>query len=154
MGLKTSCLKGDNIMTRLTTFDLNKITPYAVGFDSIIADMFQYAQNNKASSGYPPYNIRKDGNKFQIEIALAGVRKEDLNISTEDGKLEISHNPEEVEQIDDYVHRGIAQRKFSRIWTLADNVVVNGATMENGMLYIELERIVPDEMKPRTINID
>ena len=140
-------------MTRLTTFDLNKITPYAVGFDSIIADMFQYAQNNKASSGYP-YNIRKDGNKFQIEIALAGVQKEDLNISTEDGKLTISHDPEEVESSAEYLHRGIAQRKFSRIWTLADNVVVNGATMENGMLYIELERIVPEEMKPRTINID
>tara|TARA_B100000035_G_scaffold157497_1_gene134204 strand:+ start:101 stop:526 length:426 start_codon:yes stop_codon:yes gene_type:complete len=141
-------------MTRLTTFDLNKITPYAVGFDSIIADMFQYAQNNKASSGYPPYNIRKEGNRFQIEIALAGVRKEDLEITTEDGKLSISHNPEEVEEQGEYVHKGIAQRKFSRIWTLAENVVVNGATMENGMLYIELERIVPEEMKPKTINID
>lgn len=141
-------------MTRLTTFDLNKITPYAVGFDSIIADMFQYAQNNKASSGYPPYNIRKEGNRFQIEIALAGVRKEDLEITTEDGKLSISHNPEEVEEQGEYVHKGIAQRKFSRIWTLAENVVVNGATMENGMLYIELERIVPEEMKPKTITID
>lgn len=141
-------------MTRLTSLDLNKITPYAVGFDSIIADMFQYAQNNKASSGYPPYNIRKEGNKFQIEIALAGVRKEDLEISTEDGKLTISHNPEELEMPGEYLHRGIAQRKFNRIWTLADNVVVNGAQMENGMLYIELERIVPEEMKPRTINID
>jgi len=141
-------------MTRLTTFDLNKITPYAVGFDSIIADMFQYAQNNKASSGYPPYNIRREGNRFQIEIALAGVRKEDLEITTEDGKLSISHNPEEVEEQGEYVHKGIAQRKFSRIWTLADNVVVVGATMENGMLYIELERIVPEEMKPKTIKID
>tara|TARA_B100000925_G_C21728527_1_gene354051 strand:- start:185 stop:610 length:426 start_codon:yes stop_codon:yes gene_type:complete len=141
-------------MTRLTTFDLNKITPYAVGFDSIIADMFQYAQNNKASSGYPPYNIRREGNRFQIEIALAGVRKEDLEITTEDGKLSISHNPEEVEEQGEYVHKGIAQRKFSRIWTLAENVVVVGATMENGMLYIELERIVPEEMKPKTIKID
>ncbi len=141
-------------MTRLTTLDLNKITPYAVGFDSIISDMFQYAQNNKASSGYPPYNIRKEGNKFQIEIALAGVRKEDLDITTEDGKLMISHDPEEVEEQGEYVHKGIAQRKFNRIWTLADNVVVNGAQMENGMLYIELERIIPEEMKQKTIKID
>ena len=82
------------------------------------------------------------------------MRKEDLEITTEDGKLSISHNPEEVEEQGEYVHKGIAQRKFSRIWTLAENVVVNGATMENGMLYIELERIVPEEMKPKTITID
>ena len=141
-------------MKTLTTLDLQKIAPYAVGFDRIISDMFQYADNNVASTGYPPYNIRKEGDKFQIEIALAGVTKEDLQINLEDGQLTISHDPEETQVDVEYLHKGIAQRKFRRVWTLSDDVVVNGAQMENGMLYVELERIVPDEKKPRTIKID
>ena len=140
-------------MKTLTTLDLNKITPYAVGFDRIISDMFQYAENNVASTGYPPYNIRKEGDKFQIEIALAGVTKEDLDITAEGGKLPISHDPEETSVDVEWLHKGIAQRKFKRVWTLADDVVVNGAQMENGMLYIELERIVPEEKKARSIKI-
>ena len=141
-------------MKTLTTLDLQKIAPYAVGFDRIISDMFQYADNNVASSGYPPYNIRKEGDKFQIEIALAGVTKEDLEINLEDGQLTISHDPEETSVDVEYLHKGIAQRKFKRTWTLSDDVIVKGAQMENGMLYVELERIVPDEKKPRTIKID
>ena len=141
-------------MKTLTTLDLQKIAPYAVGFDRIISDMFQYADNNVASTGYPPYNIRKEGDKFQIEIALAGVTKEDLQIILEDGQLTISHDPEETQVDVEYLHRGIAQRKFKRTWTLSDDVIVKGAQMENGMLYVELERIVPDEKKPRTIKID
>ena len=145
-------------MKTLTTLDLNKITPYAVGFDRIISDMFQYAENNVASTGYPPYNIRKEGDKFQIEIALAGVTKEDLDITAKGGKLTIAYNPEEVEPtveeaMTEWLHKGIAQRKFKRVWTLADDVVVHGAKMENGMLYIELERIVPEEKKARSIKI-
>ena len=140
-------------MKTLTTLDLQKIAPYAVGFDRIISDMFQYADNNVASTGYPPYNIRKI-DKFQIEIALAGVTKEDLEINLEDGQLTISHDPEETQVDVEYLHRGIAQRKFKRTWTLSDDVIVKGAQMENGMLYVELERIVPDEKKPRTIKID
>ena len=140
-------------MKTLTTLDLQKIAPYAVGFDRIISDMFQYADNNVASTGYPPYNIRKEGDKFQIEIALAGVTKEDLEINLEDGKLTISHDPEETQVDVEYLHKGIAQRKFRRVWTLSDDVVVNGAQMENGMLYVELERIVPEEKKARSIKI-
>ena len=140
-------------MKTLTTLDLQKIAPYAVGFDRIISDMFQYADNNVASTGYPPYNIRKEGDKFQIEIALAGVTKEDLEINLEDGQLTISHDPEETQVDVEYLHRGIAQRKFKRVWTLSDDVVVNGAQMENGMLYVELERIVPEEKKARSIKI-
>lgn len=140
-------------MKTLTTLDLQKIAPYAVGFDRIISDMFQYADNNVASTGYPPYNIRKEGDKFQIEIALAGVTKEDLQINLEDGQLTISHDPEETQVDVEYLHKGIAQRKFRRVWTLSDDVVVNGAQMENGMLYVELERIVPEEKKARSIKI-
>lgn len=142
-------------MNRLTTLDLNKLTPYAVGFDRVFDDMFRYIEHNTNSTGYPPYNIVRDGDKFQIEIALAGIAKEDLEITVADGVLTIEHNPEgEVEPKGwEWLHKGISQRKFKRNFTLSDDVVVNGSRMENGMLYVELERIIPEEKKPRTIEI-
>ena len=142
-------------MNRLTTLDINKLTPYAVGFDKVFDDMFRYVEHNTNSTGYPPYNITKDGDKFQIEIALAGIAKEDLEITVAEGVLTIEHNPEgEVEsETFQWLHKGISQRKFKRNFTLSDDVVVNGSRMENGMLYIELERIIPEEKKPRTIEI-
>ena len=142
-------------MNRLTTLDLNKLTPYAVGFDRVFDDMFRYIEHNTNSTGYPPYNIVRDGDKFQIEIALAGIAKGDLEITVADGVLTIEHNPEgEVEPKGwQWLHKGVSQRKFKRNFTLSDDVVVNGSRMENGMLFVELERIVPEEKKPRTIEI-
>jgi molecular chaperone IbpA len=142
-------------MTRLTSLDINKLTPYAVGFDRVFDDMFRYVEHNQNSTGYPPYNIVKDNNLFQIEMALAGVKLADLDIEVAEGVLTISHDP----QVEDagtrkFMHRGIAQRKFKRNFTLADDVVVNGAKLENGMLYIALERIIPEEKQPRKIAIE
>ena len=143
-------------MTRLTTLDINKLTPYAVGFDKVFEDMFRYIDHNTSSTGYPPYNIIKDGEKFQIEIALAGVAKEDLTMTVAEGVLSIEHNPKDGE-VDgtswQWLHKGIAQRSFKRNFTLSDDVVVQGSRMETGMLYIELERIIPEEKKPKTIEI-
>ena len=141
-------------MTRLTSLDINKLTPYAVGFDRVFDNMHRYLEHNVNSTGYPPYNIVKDGNSFQIEIALAGVRMEDLDIEVAEGVLTITHEPQGEDEKVGFVHRGIAQRKFKRNFTLADDVVVNGARLENGMLYIALERIVPEEKKPRKIAIE
>ena len=142
-------------MTRLTSLDINKLTPYAVGFDRVFDDMFRYVEHNQNSTGYPPYNIVKEDNHFKIEMALAGVKLADLDIEVAEGVLTISHNPE-VDYKDEsrFVHRGIAQRKFQRNFTLADDVVVNGAKLENGMLYISLERIIPEEKQPRKIAIE
>tara|TARA_B110000503_G_scaffold32090_1_gene52048 strand:+ start:223 stop:666 length:444 start_codon:yes stop_codon:yes gene_type:complete len=141
--------------TRLTTFDINKLTPHSVGFDRLFNNMAHYVDHQTANAGYPPYNIIKDGDKFQIELALAGVRLEDLDIELKENILTISHVPAEVEPAEtlQWIHKGIAQRRFTRHFTLADDVVVQGASMENGMLYIELERIVPEEKKPRKIAI-
>jgi len=142
-------------MTRLTTLDINKLTPYAVGFDRIFDNMHRYLEHQASSTGYPPYNIVKDGNHFQIEIALAGVKLEDLDIEVAEGVLTISHDPQTEESTEQhFIHRGIAARKFKRNFTLADDVVVNGARLENGMLYISLERIIPEEKKPRKIAIE
>ena len=142
-------------MNRLTTLDINKLTPYAVGFDRVFDDMFRYIEHNTNSTGYPPYNIIRDGEKFQIEIALAGVDKKDLEITVAEGVLTIEHNPEGEAEAEtwDWIHKGIAQRSFKRNFTLNDDIVVQGSRMENGMLYIELERIIPEEKKPKTIAI-
>jgi molecular chaperone IbpA len=140
-------------MTRLTTFDVNKLTPHSVGLDRLFDDMFRFVEHAPPTN-YPPYNILKNGEHFQIEMALAGVAYEDVDITLANGQLTIAHTPQEVEQDWTYVHKGIAQRKFQRTFTLADDVVVNGARMENGMLYIELDRIVPEEKKPRKIEIE
>lgn len=140
-------------MTRLTTFDVNKLTPHSVGLDRLFDDMFRFVEHAPATN-YPPYNIVQNGEHFQIEMALAGVAYEDLDITLANGQLTIAHTPQEVEKDWNYVHKGIAQRKFERTFTLADDVVVNGARMENGMLYVELERIIPEEKKPRKIEIE
>ena len=141
-------------MNRLTTIDLNKLTPHSVGLERMFNDMFKYTEHPQ-NAGYPPYNIVQENNRFQIEMALAGVRLADVDIEVADGELTITHDPVEVEPNESvrWVHRGIAQRKFKRSFTLADDVVVEGARMENGMLYIELERIIPEEKKPRKIEI-
>jgi len=141
-------------MTRLTSLDINKLTPYAVGFDRVFDNMHRYLEHQASSTGYPPYNIVKDGNHFQIEIALAGVKMEDLDIEVAEGVLTITHEPQGEDEKVAFVHRGIAQRKFKRNFTLADDVVVNGARLENGMLYIALERIIPEEKQPRKIAIE
>lgn len=142
-------------MVNKALIDINKLTPYAVGFDRIFNDMYRYMENTANSTGYPPYNISKEGEKFIIEIALAGVRKEDLDIQVADGILTIVHTPVEIESDKlTWLHRGIAQRAFKRHFTLATDVVVNSAEMLNGLLKIELERIIPDEKKPRTIEIN
>jgi molecular chaperone IbpA len=133
---------------------VNKLTPHSVGLDRLFDDMFRFVEHTPATN-YPPYNIVQNGEQFQIEMALAGVAYEDLDITLANGQLIIAHTPQDIENEDwKYVHKGIAQRKFERKFTLAEDVVVNGARMENGMLYIELERIVPEEKKPRKIEIE
>ena len=142
-------------MTRLTSLDINKLTPYALGFDRVFDNMARYMEHQSQSTGYPPYNIVKDGNNFQIEIALAGVKLADLDIEVAEGVMTISHDPQLDEQdTNRFVHRGISKRKFKRSFTLAEDVVVNGAKLENGMLYIALERIIPEEKQPRKIAIE
>ena len=142
-------------MTRLTSLDINKLTPYAVGFDRVFDNMARYMEHQSQSTGYPPSNIVKDGNNFQIEIALAGVKLAKILLEVAEGVMTIAHDPELAEDdANRFVHRGISKRKFKRSFTLADDVVVNGAKLENGMLYIALERIIPEEKQPRKIAIE
>jgi len=142
----------------LSIFDnLNQLTPYAVGFDRVFDQLNTYARNNATSTGFPPYNIRKGGDyTYAIEMALAGFSKNDIEIEVAEGLLtvrSVKEDSETNEEYDSKIYRGISYRKFNRKFTLADDIVVNDASLENGMLEITLERIVPDAKKPRIIKI-
>ena len=138
----------------LTLFDnFNQLTPYAVGFDRVFDQLQNYAQHNSTSLGFPPYNIRKEGDyNYAIEMALAGFGKEDIEVEVAEGLLTV-RSVKENDENDSNIYRGISYRKFNRKFTLADDVEVNDASLENGMLKIDLERIVPEEKKPRKIKI-
>ena len=140
-----------NTLTLLDNF--NKLTPYAVGFDRVFDNLNRYVDNNRNSTGFPPYNIRKEGDyNYVIELALAGFGKKDIEVEVADGTLSVRSVKENNED-DSTVYRGISYRKFERKFTMADDIVVNGATLENGMLTVELERVVPEEKKPRLISV-
>ena len=133
--------------------NFNKLTHYAVGYDRIFDHLSRYVDNNTTSTGFPPYNIRKEGDyNYTIEMALAGFGKKDIEVEVTEGTLSVRSVKENAED-DSTVYRGISYRKFDRKFTVADDVVVNGASLENGMLTIDLERVVPEEKKPRLITV-
>jgi len=135
--------------------NFNQLTPYAVGFDRAFDQLNRYVTDNVTSTGFPPYNITKEGEyNFVIEMALAGFSKKDIEVEIEDGRLSIRSVKEDTPEEYSQIYRGIAYRKFERKFTLADSVVVNGAKLEDGMLTINLERVVPEEKKPRKITIN
>ena len=114
-------------------------------------------QNHMTPTGFPPYNIRRDGDyNYVIEMALAGMSKDDLEVQVADGTLTVRSLRRRKKDAgyegmaEEFLHRGISYRQFSRSWTLADDVIVKDAKMENGMLLIHLEHVVPEEKKPRT----
>ena len=136
-------------------FDRNLLPPYAIGFDGVFDRLNHYMvnQNTGAPQGFPPYNIRKEGDyNYTIEMALAGMSKDDLEVEVADSTLNV-RSKDKQEEDGELLHRGISYRKFKRSWTLADDVVVRDAKMKDGMLLIHLEHIVPEEKKPRLIKI-
>ena len=133
--------------------NFNQLTPYAVGFDRMFDNLSRYVDNNATSTGFPPYNIRKEGDyNYVIEMALAGFGKKDIEVEVADGTLSIRSVKENNED-DSTVYRGISSRRFERKFTMADDIVVNDAKLENGMLLVDLERVVPEEKKPRLIAV-
>ena len=137
----------------LSLFDnFNQLTPYAVGYDKLFDNLSRYVDNNVSSTGFPPYNIRKEGDyHYVIEMALAGFSKEDIEVEVADGTLSV--RSDKKDDVADNLYRGISFRKFNRKFTLSDDIVVNDAALDNGMLTINLERVVPEEMKPRLIEV-
>ena len=141
-----------NTSRSLSLWDnFNQLTPYAVGFDRIFDNL--NALNSTQNTGFPPYNIRKEGDyNYVIELALAGFGKKDVEVEVADGTLTV-RSIKENSKDDSTIYRGISYRKFERKFTISDDIVVNGAKLENGMLTVELERVVPEEKKPRLIKV-
>ena len=138
----------------MTTFDFSPLYRTSVGFDRL-ASMMSSATRQDQGNSYPPYNIRTTGeDHYQITMAVAGFSEDDIDIITEHNRLVITGKraDEEEEQVE-YLHRGIATRSFERHLNLADHVKVVRANLENGLLHIDLEREIPEAMKPRSIKI-
>jgi len=142
-------------MVKLTHFDINQITPFSIGFDRVFDRLVDYGTTYE-TGGFPPYNIRKtDDFKHVIELALAGFCKDEIEVVLTDGVLVIK-SADVLSQTDPnegLVHKGIAKRSFTRKFTLADDIEIKDAKLKNGLLEIELEQIVPEHKKPRTIKV-
>ena len=131
-------------------------TTRVLGFEPLFDRLQRLSESNERTSSYPPYNISKDGNLFAIEIAVAGLSKEDIQIELANSVLSVSYDGPKSELIngeDKVVYQGIAQRAFKQQFTLSEDVVVQDAELINGLLTISLEKIIPDEKKPRMIKI-
>ena len=137
--------------------DMERALGFTVGFDSMFDRLFGALDHtNPSHQGYPPYNIRKDGEtKYFIELAIAGLKEEDLEVSLQSQILNIRSKKEDSgsEENTNYVHRGIAKRQFERSFTLSDDIIVKGCDLTNGMLTIELEKQIPEEKRARLIPI-
>jgi molecular chaperone IbpA len=122
-----------------------------VGYDRLL-DLLDSA--SETAQGYPPYNIERiEENRYRITIAVAGFGEKDLSAEVRDGVLYVAGKREDGEK-SSYLYHGIAGRAFERRFQLAEHVEVKGAKLENGLLHIELERVVPEEKKPRRISIN
>ena len=140
----------------MRSFDLTPLFRSTVGFDRL-ADMLDSMSQLETGVSYPPYNIeRTDENHYRISLAVAGFSEKDLNVEVKDGVLSVQgkREAEKDAQPRNYLYQGIAGRTFERRFQLAENVEVKGAQLENGLLHIDLERLVPEEKKPRRIAIN
>ena len=137
-----------------TSFD-----PFSVGFDKTFKLLSSQLDNiGKSLPGYPPYNIKKvDDNKYVIELAVAGFAKTDIELTLDNGKLTIVGNTKDSNDVDNanayYFYKGIAERAFTRTFTLADTVEIKNAEMVNGILKVWLENLIPEHKKPKKIEI-
>ena len=143
-------------MTNKALSIFNQLRPLSVGFDDVFnhfESMFDYDTVNV--SNYPPYNIVKTGdNKYDVELALAGFNKKDINVSVENGMLTIESKEDKSKDKDgEVIHKGISKRYFKKSFTISDDVEVKGAELKDGMLRISMEKIIPEAKKLRTIDI-
>ena len=126
---------------------------FSVGFDDLFYRLHSYGVGSPGGQ-YPPYNIVKESNvKWRIEVALAGWAAEDIEVSTESNVLLIKSKAAKDRQEEDYMHRGVATRTFARGFNLSDDVEVGTVSFTNGMLVVELQKIIPDHQKLKIYEI-
>jgi molecular chaperone IbpA len=144
-------------MTQLVRFDtntLNTLNRALIGFDDVFSN-FERRFANQMTNNYPPYNLVKiNDNLYQIDIAVTGFMKEEVAVTVETNELTIrGERKRDDDAAVEYLHRGLALRDFERSFTLAEHMKVRSASISNGVLHIEMEREIPEELKPRVINV-
>lgn len=138
----------------MRNYDFAPLYRATVGFDQIADLMDRVLTSEVSQPTYPPYNIEKTADDaYRISIAVAGFSDDDLTVEVKDGALHVSARKADADEARAYLHRGIATRAFQRRFHLADHVRVVGASHENGMLHIDLQREIPEALKPRRIAI-
>ena len=138
----------------MRTFDFSPIYRSAIGFDRV-AQLFDEALRSESTPGYPPYNIELVADdQYRITMAVAGFRQDELEMEQVRDTLKVTGKKQRGETRPTYLHNGIAARDFEHSFRLADHVRVEGASLENGLLNIELKREVPEALKPRKIAIN
>jgi molecular chaperone IbpA len=150
-------------MTNKSLSIFNRLRPITVGYDNIFDHferMFEddFFMNGVPSVNYPPYNIVKTGDyTYNVEVALAGFSKDDINVEYADGMLTIkSKDKKESDEKDEdgnVIHKGISKRYFSKSFTIADDVEIKGAELKDGLLKVSMERIIPEHKKSKQIEI-
>jgi molecular chaperone IbpA len=141
-------------MTQLVRFDTNALNRALLGFDTMFND-FEHRFGNQLKDNYPPYNIVKhDDSTYEIEIAVTGFAKDEVTVEIDQNQLIVKGvRSKDNDVTAEFLHRGLAFRDFTRSWTLAEHMEVGEGTIKNGVLTIELKRIVPESLKPRVLKI-
>ena len=139
---------------KLSTLDLPTLHRHAIGFDRMFDELNRTFANSRQDGNYPPYNIsRLDDTHYVIEVAVAGFKETELDVELKDNILTVTGTQEKKETEVEYLHRGISARNFTRTFTLADDVEVRAANVQNGILAVALEHIVPEEKQAKKIAI-
>lgn len=139
-----------NTLTRFDAAALAQLNRALIGFDRI----FNETRYQNTNTNYPPYNIIKyNDNSFEIELAVAGFNREDLTIEVDQDELIIKGERPKEENQERYVYRGLANRDFERVFTLEAHMLVGEAELTNGILRVKINRVIPEELKPRLITI-
>jgi len=148
-------------MTNKAISIFNQLRPLSIGYDDVFdhfESMFNHQYDSINVPNYPPYNIVKTGKyTYDIQVALAGYGKKDVDVSFENSVLTIKSvkdkDEKEVEDNDGVLHKGIAKRMFSKSFTIAEDVEIKGAELKDGLLSVSMERVIPEHKKARTIKI-
>lgn len=137
-------------MTQLVRFDANALNRALLGFDSLFNDF-----EHRLNTNYPPYNIlKRNENTYEIEIAVTGFSKDEITVEVDQNRLIVKGVSDKSNDVTaEYLHRGLASRDFTREWTLAEHMIVGEGRIKNGVLTVQIDRVVPEALKPRVLKI-